>query len=151
MNDHLQARQLHMLLVEDNPGDVRLTRESLKENKILVNLDVVGDGVEAMAFLRKQGKYSDAPEPDLILLDLNLPLKDGREVLAEIKNDPELHRIPVVILTTSATESDIIKSYNLYANAYVTKPLDMEQFGRITRSIEEFWLTIVKLPPHRGS
>jgi len=140
-----------MLLVEDNPGDVRLTRESLKENKILVNLDVVGDGVEAMAFLRKQGKYSDAPEPDLILLDLNLPLKDGREVLAEIKNDPELHRIPVVILTTSATESDIIKSYNLYANAYVTKPLDMEQFGRITRSIEEFWLTIVKLPPHRGS
>ena len=150
MNTQPQAKQLHILLVEDNPGDVRLTRESLADNKIMVNMDVASDGVEAMAFLRKQGKYKDAPEPDLILLDLNLPLKDGREVLSDIKNDPELHRIPVVILTTSAAESDIIKSYNLHANAYVTKPLDIEQFSRITRSIEEFWLTIVKLPPHHA-
>ena len=139
-------RGIEILLVEDNPGDVRLTEEALKEGKILNSLNVVADGVEAMAFLRREGKYSDAPRPELILLDLNLPKKDGREVLAEIKKDQELKRIPVVILTSSAAEQDIVKSYNLHANCYVTKPVDLDQFIHVVKSIEQFWLTVVKLP-----
>jgi len=145
-----ESRIIELLLVEDNPGDVRLTRETLKDSKIKVELNVVEDGVEALAFLRREGKYAKAPRPDLILLDLNLPRKDGREVLAEIKQDPDLRRIPVIIMTISSAEEDILRSYNLHANAYVTKPLNLEQFGRITRAIEDFWFTIVKLPPMRN-
>jgi two-component system, chemotaxis family, response regulator Rcp1 len=140
-------RGIEILLVEDNPGDVRLTKEALKDGKILNNLNVVTDGVEAMAFLNREGKYVDAPRPELILLDLNLPKKDGREVLAEIKSQPGLKCIPVVILTSSAAEQDIIKSYNLHANCYITKPVDLDQFIHVVRSIEQFWLTVVKLPP----
>jgi chemotaxis family two-component system response regulator Rcp1 len=147
VNMERMGRPVQMLLVEDNPGDVRLTKENLKDAKVTVNLHVVGDGVEAMAFLRQEGKYTGAPRPDLVLLDLNLPKKDGREVLAEIKQDPDLRRIPVVVLTISNAEEDILKSYNLHANAYVTKPLNLEQFARITKAIEDFWLTVVKLPP----
>lgn len=135
-----------ILLVEDNPGDVRLTREALKEGKILNNVSVVEDGVEALAFLRREGKYCNAVRPDLILLDLNLPKKDGREVLAEIKVDPGLKNIPVVILTTSAAEQDILKTYDLHANCYITKPVDLEQFIKIVQLIEDFWFTIAKLP-----
>jgi len=142
------GRPIQMLLVEDNPGDVRLTRESLRDAKVMVNLHVVGDGVEAMAFLRKEGKHANAPRPDLVLLDLNLPKKDGREVLAEMKQDPDLRRIPVVILTISNGQEDILKSYNLHANAYVTKPLNLEQFAKIVKAIEDFWFTVVKLPPN---
>jgi chemotaxis family two-component system response regulator Rcp1 len=140
-------RGIEILLVEDNPGDVRLTKEALKDGKILNNLNVVADGVEAMSFLRQEGKYADAPRPELILLDLNLPRKDGREVLGEIKSEPNLKRIPVVILTSSAAEQDIVKSYNLHANCYITKPVDLDQFIHVVRSIEQFWLTVVKLPP----
>lgn len=140
-------RGIEILLVEDNPGDVRLTQEALKDGKILNNLNVVSDGVEAMAFLHREGKFADAPRPELILLDLNLPKKDGREVLAEIKSQPNLKRIPVVILTSSAAEQDIFKSYNLHANCYVTKPVDLDQFIHVVKSIEQFWLTVVKLPP----
>jgi len=135
-----------VLLVEDNPGDVRLTKEALKEGKMLNRVTVVGDGVEALSFLRRQGKYADAGQPDLILLDLNLPKKDGRQVLAEIKADPGLKRIPVVVLTTSSAEEDILKTYDLHANCYVTKPVDLEQFMRVVKSIEDFWITVVKLP-----
>src|ERR1041385_7455977 len=135
-----------ILLVEDNPGDVRLPMEALKEGKILNEVRVVEDGVEALDFLHRVGKYSDAPRPDLILLDLNLPKKDGREVLAEIKEDEILKKIPVVVLTTSAAERDILRAYNLHANCYITKPVDLEQFMRVVQSIEDFWLTIVKLP-----
>jgi two-component system, chemotaxis family, response regulator Rcp1 len=135
-----------ILLVEDNPGDVRLTIEALKEGKILNEVSVVEDGVEALAFLRRAGKYSDARRPDLILLDLNLPKKDGREVLEEIKQDGDLKKIPVVVLTTSAAERDILRAYNLHANCYITKPVDLEQFIRVVQVIEDFWLTIVKLP-----
>ena len=142
------GRPVQMLLVEDNPGDVRLTKENLRDAKIMVKLHVVGDGVEAMAFLRREGKHANAPRPDLVLLDLNLPKKDGREVLAEIKQDPDLKRIPVVVLTISNAEEDILKSYNLHANAYVTKPLNLEQFAKIVKAIEDFWLTVVKLPPN---
>ncbi len=134
------------MLVEDNPADVRLTQENFKESKILNNLHVVKDGEEAMAFLHRKGKYADAVRPDLILLDLNLPKKDGREVLAEIKTDEELKSIPVIVLTISKAEEDILKSYNLHANCYITKPIDIEQFNKIVRSIEDFWLSIVKLP-----
>jgi chemotaxis family two-component system response regulator Rcp1 len=141
------GRPIEILLVEDNEGDVRLTREALKENKIRNNLNVVTDGVEAMDFLCRQGKHAEAPHPDLILLDLNLPKKDGREVLADIKSDEDLKRIPVVILTTSKAEEDIIKTYNLHANCYVTKPVGFEEFAMVVRSIEDFWLTVVKLPP----
>lgn len=137
---------IRILLVEDNPGDIRLTKEALKEAKVGNQLSVVEDGVEAMAFLRRQGEYADAQRPDLILLDLNLPKKDGREVLEEIKQDPELKRIPVVVLTTSRAEEDILRSYNLHANCYVTKPVDLDQFITIVKSIEDFWLTIVRLP-----
>ena len=135
-----------ILLVEDNPGDVRLTREGLKDAKVRNHLSVVADGVEALAFLRRQGQYVEAPRPDLILLDLNLPRKDGREVLAEIKADEDLRRIPVVVLTTSSAEQDIVASYNLAANCYITKPVDFAAFVQVVRSIEDFWFTIVRLP-----
>ncbi len=137
---------IEVLLVEDNPGDVRLTREALREGKVRNSLHVVSDGVEAVAFLRREGLYADAPRADLILLDLNLPKKGGREVLEDIKNDPDLMRIPVVVLTTSQAEQDILESYRLGANAYVTKPVDLDQFLRVVKSIEEFWLDIVRLP-----
>jgi CheY-like chemotaxis protein len=138
---------IQVLLVEDNPGDARLTRIALEDGKMHVNLSVVDDGVEAMAFLRRQAVYANSPHPDLILLDLNLPKKDGREVLAEIKADHVLKRIPVVILTTSQAEEDIIRAYSLSANCYISKPVDFDQFIKIVQSIEDFWFTIVKLPP----
>jgi len=138
---------IEILLVEDNPGDVRLTVEALKEAKVRNTLHVVHDGVEALAFLRHEGEHAEAPCPDLILLDLNLPKMDGREVLARIKGDPDLRRIPVVILTVSQAEEDILRTYDLHANCYITKPVDLEQFLKVVRSIEDFWLTIVKLPP----
>lgn len=137
---------VEILLVEDNPGDVRLTKEALKEGKVSNNLHVTMDGMEALAFLRKEGEFSDVPTPDLILLDLNLPKKDGREVLADIKEDPALKRIPVVILTTSTAEEDIFKTYNLHANCYITKPVDLEQFIKVVKAIDDFWLSMVKLP-----
>lgn len=140
------GRPANFLLVEDNPGDVRLTQEALKNHKVQNNLYVATDGEEAMAFLRKQGKYKDVPRPDIILLDLNLPRKDGREVLAEIKSEPSLKTIPVVIISSSEAEQDIIKSYNLNANCYVTKPVNFDQFIKVVQSINDFWLTIVKLP-----
>lgn len=143
----MSTRPVEILLVEDNPGDVRLAIEALKEGKVVVNMSVAGDGVEAMEFLRRQGKYADAPRPDLILLDLNMPRKDGREVLAELKADDELKRIPVVVLTTSKAEEDIVKTYNLNANCYITKPVDLDQFIHVVKSIHDFWLTVVKLPP----
>ena len=138
---------IEVLLVEDNPGDAQLTRIALEESKISIHLNVVEDGVEAMAFLRKQDKYVKAAHPDIVLLDLNLPRKDGREVLAEIKGDENLKRIPVVVLTTSQAEEDILKAYNLCANCYITKPVDFDQFVKIVQSIENFWFAIVKLPP----
>jgi len=150
MNIQPPGRPIEILLVEDNPGDVRLTREVLKEGKLLINLRAVEDGVEALAFLRREGKYADATRPDLILLDLNLPKKDGREVLAVIKADEHLRRIPVVVLTVSQAEEDILKSYNLNANCYISKPVDLDQFIKVVKSIEDFWLTIVKLPPDGG-
>jgi CheY-like chemotaxis protein len=137
---------VEILMVEDNPGDVRLTRETLKEGKIHTRLSVVSDGDEALEFLYRRGTHAKAPRPDLILLDLNLPGKSGREVLAEIKADDNLRRIPVVVLTSSQAEQDIVESYNLNANCYVTKPVDLDQFMRVVRSIEDFWLTVVKLP-----
>ncbi len=140
------VKPIEILLVEDNPGDVRLTREALKEAKVINRLTVVKDGVEALAFLRRQDPYTQAPRPHLILLDLNLPKKDGREVLAEIKVDEDLKRIPVVILTTSQDERDVFKSYHFHANCYITKPVDLEQFMQVVKSIEEFWLGIVVLP-----
>lgn len=139
-------RPIDILLVEDNPGDVDLAREALGMGKLHNNLHVAQDGVVAMEFLRKTGKYVDVPRPDLIILDLNLPKKDGRQVLAEIKADEDLKRIPVVILTTSRAEEDILKTYNLHANCYITKPIDMKQFLHVVQSIEEFWLSIVVLP-----
>jgi Response regulators consisting of a CheY-like receiver domain and a winged-helix DNA-binding domain len=135
-----------ILLVEDNPGDVQLTKEAMLETKILTNLFVVEDGVEAIEFLFKKGKYQKMPRPDIIILDLNLPLKDGREVLEIVKQDESLKRIPVVVLTSSKAEEDIIRSYNLHANCYITKPLDFEQFIQIVKNIEQFWFTIVRLP-----
>ena len=141
------GRPIEILLVEDNPGDVRLTREALTANKIRNTLHVVADGVQALAFLRKQGKHANAPRPNLILLDLNLPKKDGREVLAEIKGDPDLRRIPVVVLTTSGAEEDILKAYDLNANCYVTKPVNFDSFIQVVKSIESFWVMVVELPP----
>ena len=138
---------IQVLLVEDNPGDAQLTRIALEDSKISIHLNVVEDGVEAMAFLRKQEKYIKAAHPDIVLLDLNLPKKDGREVLAEIKADENLKRIPVVVLTTSQAQEDILKAYNLSANCYITKPVDFDQFVKIVQSIENFWFAIVKLPP----
>jgi two-component system, chemotaxis family, response regulator Rcp1 len=142
------GKPIDILLVEDNPGDSRLALEALKESKLRNNLHIVTDGIEAMDFLFKRGKHAQVPRPDLILLDLNLPKKDGREVLAEIKSDPDLKRIPVVILTISKAEEDVLKTYNLHANCFITKPLDLNQFVTVVKSIEDFWLTIVKLPTH---
>lgn len=138
--------EAEILLVEDNPGDVILTIEALKDAKVHNRLSVVRDGIEAMAFLRREGNYENAPRPDLILLDLNLPRKNGREVLAEVKSDEDLKTIPIVILTTSAEEQDVLKAYMLSANCYVTKPVDFQQFTDVVRGIETFWLSIVKLP-----
>ena len=149
MND-LFGKPIDILLVEDNPGDIRLAQEALKESKIKNRLFVVEDGEEAMAFLRREGRYAEVPRPDLMLLDLNLPRKSGREVLSEVKSDADLKRIPVVVLTVSKAEEDILKCYNNYANCYITKPLDFSQFMEITKSIEEFWLTIVRLPPKQA-
>ena len=146
MNLDVAGMAVEILLVEDNAGDVRLTIEALKDAKVLNKLSVAQDGVEALAYLHKEGKYEAAPRPDLILLDLNLPKKDGREVLAEIKNDENLKRIPVVVLTTSQAEQDIIRTYNLHANCFITKPVDLDQFLTVVKSIEDFWLTLVKLP-----
>jgi CheY-like chemotaxis protein len=140
------GRPVEILLVEDNPGDVRLTREALKDARVINNLQVAADGVEAMAFLKRQGGYENAIRPDLILLDLNLPKKDGREVLSEIKADTSLRRIPVVILTTSKAEEDVLKTYDLHANCYITKPVDLEKFIEVISAIEDFWLSIVILP-----
>ncbi|MEP6865033.1 MAG: response regulator [Deltaproteobacteria bacterium] len=143
----MKPNPIEILLVEDNPADVRLTQEALREGKVKNNLSVARDGEEALAFLRREG----SPRPDLILLDLNLPRRDGRQVLAEIKKDDELKRIPVVVLTTSAAEVDILKSYELHANCYITKPVDLEQFITVVKSIDDFWLTIVKLPPDKAT
>ena len=145
------VRPVQILLVEDNPGDVRLTIEALKEAKVLNKLMVVKDGVEALSLLRQEGQYAHVAFPDLILLDLNLPKKDGREVLAEIKNDDKLKHIPVVILTTSRDEQDVLKSYNLHANCYISKPVELDQFVRVVKSIEDFWLGIVVLPKNDTS
>ena len=148
MSIEVPIKPIEILLVEDSPGDVRLAKELFKETKVLNNLHVVGDGVEAMTFLRHKGKkYANVSRPDLILLDLNLPKKDGRKVLAEIKSDRKLMNIPVVILTISEAEEDILKTYNLHANCYITKPIDLDQFTKVVKSIENFWLSIVKLPP----
>lgn len=140
------ARPVEILLVEDNPGDARLTKEALKDGKVYNRLTVVPDGVEALAYLRREGQYAGAAQPNLILLDLNLPRKDGREVLEEIKADDGLKRIPVVILTSSSAEPDVLKSYGLHANCYVTKPVDLDQFMAAVKAIEDFWLTVVTLP-----
>jgi len=147
MSNRPASQPIEVLLVEDNPGDVRLTREALRDGKVHNKLSVVQDGVEALAFLRREGKYADAPRPDVILLDLNLPRKDGREVLEDIKADPALQRIPVVVLTSSEAERDIAQAYALHANCYITKPVDLDQFITVVKSIEDFWFTIVKLPP----
>ena len=146
MGDEMMGKPVEILLVEDNPGDVRLALEVFKECKVRNNLHVVDDGVKAMEFLRHQGDYRQVPRPDLILLDLNLPRKDGREVLAEIKADENLKRIPVVVLTISNAEQDILKAYDLNANCFITKPVDLSQFISVVRSIEDFWLSIVRLP-----
>jgi len=147
MSNETNLNPIDVLLVEDSLADVRLTRETLKEEKLHVNLHVVGDGVEAMDFLHRSGKFAKAVRPDLVLLDLNLPKKDGREVLKEMKEDDSLKVIPVVVLTVSKAEADIVKSYNLHANCYITKPIDLSQFSSVVRTIREFWLTVVKLPP----
>lgn len=146
MESKASIRPIDILLVEDNPGDVDLAREALGMGKLHNTLHVVQDGVAAMDFLRKTGKYVNAPRPDLMILDLNLPKKDGRQVLAEIKEDEDLKRIPVIILTSSRAEEDVLRSYNLHANCYITKPMDMKQFLHVVQSIEEFWLSIVVLP-----
>ncbi len=146
MEYDMPREPVHILLVEDNPGDVQLTEEALLEGKVMNRLSVVGDGIEALAFLNREAPYTDVPRPDLILLDLNLPRKDGREVLAIIKQDPKLKAIPVVVLTSSRAEEDIVRTYNLNANCYISKPVDFDQFMRVIKSIEDFWLTVVKLP-----
>src|SRR5262249_14862017 len=146
MLQSIPGEPIEILLVEDNADDADLTVETLREGKVRNNVRVVEDGVEAMAFLRREGKNAAAPRPDLILLDLKLPRKSGREVLAEIKTDPDLQRIPVVIMTTSSAEKDILEAYNLHANCYVTKPVDLDQFIGVVKKIEDFWLTVVKLP-----
>jgi CheY-like chemotaxis protein len=141
------VKPIDILLVEDNPGDADLAREALEHGKLYNTLHHVEDGVEAMAYLRREGKYKEAIVPDLILLDLNLPRKDGREVLAEIKNDQSLRRIPVVVLTTSGAEEDLLRSYDLHANCYICKPINFERFNEVVRAIEDFWMSIVMLPP----
>lgn len=145
------GRPIDILLVEDNTGDVRLTMEALKKGKLYHNLNVVKDGAEAMNFLYRKGKYTNTTPPDIILLDLNLPKKDGREVLEDIKGDENLKKIPVVVLTTSKDEEDILKAYTLHANCYITKPVGFEQFVKVVESIENFWFTIVKLPGSGGN
>jgi CheY-like chemotaxis protein len=147
MRDASDARSIDILLVEDNAGDVRLTVEALRDSKVRNHIHVVTDGEKALAFLRREGSDASARRPDLILLDLNLPRKDGREVLAEIKQDPDLKLIPVVVLTSSAAEQDIAQAYDLHANCYITKPVNLDQFLRVIQSIEDFWLVVVKLPP----
>jgi CheY-like chemotaxis protein len=142
------GRPIEILLVEDNPGDVRLTQEALKEGKVRNNIYVTYDGLDALAFLHREGEHANAVQPDLILLDLNLPRMDGREFLAEIKDDPDLKRIPVVVLTTSKDEEDILSTYNLHANCFITKPVDLDQFLCVVKAIENFWMSIVKLPPN---
>ena len=144
----MKCGAIEILLVEDNPGDARLTLEAFKEGKVINNVTVMRDGVEALAYLRRREPYTNARQPDLVLLDLNLPRKDGREVLAEIKADEHLRQIPVVVLTTSAAEEDIARAYSSHANCYITKPVDLEQFLRVVNSIESFWLNFVKLPQH---
>jgi CheY-like chemotaxis protein len=146
MSTHLPD-PIEVLLAEDNPGDVRLTEKAFEQGSVLNDLHVVEDGVEAMKFLRNEGEYADSPRPDLILLDLNMPRKDGKEVLADVKSDPELRRIPVVILTSSEAEEDIVRSYDLHANAYLTKPVDFDGFLDVVERVEDFWLTVVKHPP----
>ena len=146
MSNLSEARPVEILLIEDSPSDTALTMEALKEGKIANKLSRVEDGVEAMAFLRKQEPYKNVTRPDLILLDLNLPRKDGRQVLRELKEDPDLRMIPVVVLTSSRAEQDVLKAYELYANCYITKPVDFAQFINIVKSIESFWLTVVALP-----
>ena len=141
-----RARAIDILLVEDNPGDVRLTRELLATSTVRNTINAVSNGVEAMAYLRREGKYQKMARPDLILLDLNLPRKDGREVLAEVKQDEDLKRIPVVVLTSSKADEDVLKTYDLHANCYVTKPVGLEQFAAVVHAIEGFWLAIVRLP-----
>ncbi len=151
MTDPLYPMQpptpIEVLLVEDDPGDVLMTREAFEDYKVHNNLAVVTDGAEALAYIRREGQYADVPRPDLVLLDLNLPRRDGREVLAEIKNDPELRQIPVVVLTTSQADEDVLRSYQLHANAYVTKPVDFDRFISVVRRIDEFFVSVVKLPP----
>ena len=146
MNVMTNATAVEILLVEDNPGDARLTEEAFKDSRLLNSMHRVSDGVEALAYLRQEGQYATAARPDIILLDLNMPRKDGREVLAEIKDDPDLKSIPVVVLTTSDADTDVIKSYELHANCYITKPVDLEKFMNIVQRIEDFWLAIVRLP-----
>ena len=148
METNMTERPIEILLVEDNPGDVRLTREVFKDAKIRNTIHSVVDGVEAIDYLRNKGKFADAVRPDLILLDLNLPRMDGREVLSEIKSDDDLKRIPVVVLTISKADEDVLKSYDLHANCFITKPVDLDQFIKVVKSVEGFWLTIVRLPPN---
>lgn len=143
----MTGKPVEVLLVEDDPGDVDLTKEALREGKVAINLHVVDDGVKAMAYLRQEGSYAGEVRPDLIVLDLNLPKKDGREVLGELKSDEKLKRIPVVILTTSDAEADVLKTYGLGANCYITKPVGLDQFAKVVRAIEDFWFSVVKLPP----
>jgi two-component system, chemotaxis family, response regulator Rcp1 len=150
MSDTPAGRSVEILLVEDNPGDVRLTIEALKEGQVLHHLSVARDGVEALAFLRREGPHANAARPDLILLDLNLPRRDGREVLAEIKKDATLRRIPVVVLTTSKAQEDILRSYELHANSYIDKPVDLEQFISVVRALDAFWLSAARLPSKPG-
>jgi CheY-like chemotaxis protein len=140
------VRPIEVLLVEDDEGDVLMTREALEEGKVINNLNVVGDGVEAVEYLRRAGSYASAPRPDLVLLDLNLPKRDGRQVLEDIKGDPELRRIPVVVLTTSEAEEDVLRSYDLHANAYVTKPVDFDRFVQVIQQIDDFFISVVRLP-----
>jgi len=150
MPNQRMSRPIEILLIEDNPGDVRLTKEALRTSKLPNRIRVAEDGIEASAILFRRGQYADAPRPDLIVLDLNLPRKDGRTVLAEIKTDPELKRIPVVILTTSQAVSDIFQAYDMHANCYITKPMDYDQFQAAIKAIESFWLTVARLPPAKG-
>ncbi len=147
MTDAEEPQPVEILLAEDNPGDVKLTQKALERGQVLNNLHVVSDGVEAMEFLRQEGEYADAPVPDLLLLDLNMPEMDGQEVLEEVKSDEDLRRIPVVVLTSSAAEEDIVQSYDLHANAFLTKPVDFDGFLDVVGRIEDFWLTVVKRPP----
>jgi CheY-like chemotaxis protein len=146
----MNSRAIEILLVEDNPGDARLTLEAFKEGKVINNLSVVSNGVDALAYLRRDGQYANAAVPDLVLLDLNLPKMDGREVLAAIKDDAELKSIPVVVLTTSASQDDVARAYGHHANCYITKPVDLDQFLRVVQSIESFWLSLVRLPSGNG-